>query len=175
MQQIPLHHTKNEAVAKLLLDHGAHVNARTDSEDTPLHYAHNEAIAKLLLDHGADVHSEQTPLHYASNVAEARVLINRGAQLTAVDKNGRNALHFAALWGKIDLLQRCWRWPWNKHLWTRASSCLTSRVELRPRTSRTSIKPCLGARTSFFFLRHIAGFIPRTRYEEGEGEGEDER
>ena len=45
----------------------------------------------------------QTPLHIASNIAKARLLVNRGAHLTAVDKDGQNALHWAACNPELDL------------------------------------------------------------------------
>ena len=101
----PLHWAQN--VAKLLLNHGADVDAREHYEFTPLHRAKNEALVKLLLDHGADVRVRdgyhETPLHCARNVAMARLLVNRGAYVTAVNMRGQNALHYAAMKARLDL------------------------------------------------------------------------
>ncbi|MFK7695475.1 ankyrin repeat domain-containing protein [Paenibacillus sp. HJGM_3] len=60
MRVTPLHSaaaTRQLAIAELLLQHGANVNARQQSEWTPLHSAvHNKqaAMVRLLLEHGAD-------------------------------------------------------------------------------------------------------------------------
>ena len=94
-------------MTKLLLDHGADVNARNQNQETPLYCARTEAMAKLLLDHGADVNArndvQQTPLHNALSSDIARLLVSRGAQLTAVDVVGQNALHKAAYNVNLDL------------------------------------------------------------------------
>ena len=70
--ETPLHRAaydgESEAAA-LLIDQGADVNAKTESDGyTPLHLATvntNPEVAALLLDHGADVNYGRTPLHYA--------------------------------------------------------------------------------------------------------------
>jgi hypothetical protein len=56
--------------ARVLLEHGADVNAQGRSESTPLHYALNGghvAFARVLLEHGADVNAQDynksTPLY----------------------------------------------------------------------------------------------------------------
>jgi ankyrin repeat protein len=79
------------AVAALLLDAGAAVNARSQNEhygDTPLHAAahgNQRAVAELLIDRGADVNAvscngrtplQETALHNATAVA--RLLRERG-------------------------------------------------------------------------------------------------
>jgi len=73
------------AVAELLLNAGADVNARNQNEhygDTPLHAAahgNQRAVAELLIGRGADVHAkscngrtplEETTIHDASAVAK---------------------------------------------------------------------------------------------------------
>lgn len=99
----PLHkacYNNNVPLAKLLLAHGADVNARTEFEWTPLHsscqWMHPECVA-LLLAHGSDVNAKtsgcefiysflllpyvmvhnipplaQTPLHIAASVSHCR-------------------------------------------------------------------------------------------------------
>src|SRR5262249_10194240 len=62
------------AVAELLLDRGAAVNALCLSEATPLHYTamHGQVeMAKLLLDRGADLHARD-PEHRSTALAWAR-------------------------------------------------------------------------------------------------------
>jgi len=92
----PIHiaaYTGQAAVAKLLLDLGADVNARGDFDKTPLHYAALEeelAIAELLIKHGADLapvdaHGN-TPLFYAVQgqldlTKVAQILLNHGVPI----------------------------------------------------------------------------------------------
>lgn len=78
----PLHraaYSNHTDIAKLLIQYGANVNARTEYEWTPLHSAvkwSNAECAALLLQHGADVNAlsqgQQTPLHIASTVSNCR-------------------------------------------------------------------------------------------------------
>ena len=85
-------------MAKLLLAHGADVNARGNDCKTPLHYAawHNALkMAKLLLNHGADVNARgddaMTPLHYAAVVDAHEMeafLLSKGADGNAEDTFG---------------------------------------------------------------------------------------
>jgi hypothetical protein len=51
----------NEAVVRVLLEHGALTSATTDDGWTPLHYAAfkgREAVVRLLIEHGADASAE---------------------------------------------------------------------------------------------------------------------
>lgn len=78
----PLHraaYSNHVDVAKILVQYGANVNARTEYEWTPLHSAvkwSNAETAAFLLQHGADVNAlsqgKQTPLHIASTVSNCR-------------------------------------------------------------------------------------------------------
>ena len=76
--------TGNSKLVKLLLDHGADVNARNCNDhwgDTPLHAAahgNQRAVAELLISRGADVHARnpagrtplaETEIHRATTVA----------------------------------------------------------------------------------------------------------
>ncbi|MBI5037011.1 ankyrin repeat domain-containing protein [Candidatus Micrarchaeota archaeon] len=115
----PLHEAAesgNEEAAKLLLKHGAFVNARTKrSKRTPLHYAaylgRGSAVAKLLLEHGAypnaKDHQGYTPLHSAAmsmDYSEEMVkqLLER-AEVNAADREGNTPLHSAMWRGPVDL------------------------------------------------------------------------
>jgi hypothetical protein len=89
--------SEDTTILKLLLDHGAEVDARQDpgSYCTPLHWVvtYNEQgsrksgkFIRLLLEYGADVnawsHNGNTPLHWAAyqgNVEAVRVLLEVGA------------------------------------------------------------------------------------------------
>lgn len=78
----PLHraaYSNNVEIAKILLEHGANVNAKTEFEWTPLHSAvkwSNAECAALLLQHGTDVNAvsqgQQTALHIAATVSNCR-------------------------------------------------------------------------------------------------------
>jgi ankyrin repeat protein len=60
-------------IVRLLIEQGADVKARDESQSTPLHLASSSGIlgsVRLLLEHGADVAARdgcgRTPLHLAS-------------------------------------------------------------------------------------------------------------
>jgi ankyrin repeat protein len=64
---------------RLLIEHGADVNAKDKSHSTPLHLASSKGsyeIVELLIEHGADVsaqdESDRTPLHHVSSWVSAR-------------------------------------------------------------------------------------------------------
>ena len=122
-------------VARLLLEHGADVNARIErglenhEGRTPLHTAADYGrvkVVRVLLKHGANVGAEdnkgRTPLHdaadyrrienfgrvedYASGKIEvARVLLEQGANAGAEDNKGRTVLHIAAKYGEIEVVR----------------------------------------------------------------------
>ena len=104
-------------IFKLLLKHGADVNANNDSGDTLLHLSmrHNESDAtkivemvELLLEYGADVNanndSGNTPLHTGAyeamnnqtSVEMAELLLEYGADVNAQNDFAQTPLHRAA-------------------------------------------------------------------------------
>jgi uncharacterized protein len=80
----PLHSaaaSKNIAIARLLLDHGADVNAKQQENITPLHSAaHNGHVemVKLLLDRGADrtakTNAGKTPYDFATELNHTELM-----------------------------------------------------------------------------------------------------
>jgi hypothetical protein len=106
----PLHLTLTGVeVAKLLIERGAYVNARTKRGRTPLHSTiryGNLEVVRLLLDHGADVNAKArdngTPLHEVSQTGclhITRLLVERGADLDVRDANGRTPRQVAVALG----------------------------------------------------------------------------
>ena len=102
------------SLAKILLTHGADVQASTDAGDTPLQFACHwgfRDLAEMLTDHGADVNAKnelgEFPLLWSSLLGEIRLsrfLVEHGANVDASTKRGATALHLAALHGHYDLV-----------------------------------------------------------------------
>jgi ankyrin repeat protein len=108
-------------LARLLLEHGAIVNAHDRSHETPLHLAVSRAyeIAELLLEHDADPNARDgdggTPLHrlLSRTSPEDRVqvlslvqsLLERGANLNAQDIDDSTPLHLAIECGLFEVAQ----------------------------------------------------------------------
>jgi len=101
------------AIAKLLIERGADVNARNSDRETPLHLASSAcraAIAKLLVDNGADANARdengETPLHKAVRadcISVVKLLLEKGADVNARGEDGWTPLHGAASWGHAEV------------------------------------------------------------------------
>ena len=108
-------------IARLLLERGVDVNARTGvcCQETSLHWAALNGrveLAQVLLDHGANAVLEtkwgDTALHNVSRgefdseehgVGMARLLLEHGVDVNARNKNGWTSLHDAAFTGRVEL------------------------------------------------------------------------
>ena len=68
------------------------------------------AMTKLLLRHGAPVNARtnfgSTPLHWANGVECCDVLVLAGADVDAVNERHENALHWAAWYGTLEQVPR---------------------------------------------------------------------
>jgi ankyrin repeat protein len=104
--QRPGKEAEEEEVIKLLLMHGADVNAKNYDGMTPLHSLSAtlvpggpNPVLEMLLRSGADVtavsRGGQTPLHLAKYDVAAILLGMPGVDPNTVDKEGRSALHWA--------------------------------------------------------------------------------
>lgn len=92
---------------KYLLEHGADPNKANNYGDFAIFKAvqRSAECTKLLLDHGADVNArdrfKQTPIFKALSEIKGteclKLLLKYGADTCALDVDGRNALHWAAL------------------------------------------------------------------------------
>ena len=108
-----LHVARHVAVAKLLIQNGADVNAVDEAHRTSLHCATLEGhvdVAKLLIQNGADVNAVNkgnwTSLHFTTwkgHVDVVKLLIQNGADVNSVDKDKRTSLHVAARYGHVDV------------------------------------------------------------------------
>ena len=115
--RVALHYANKKGMAKILLAHGAIVDAPTNYGETPLHWAAEGVnglgkqvdlveFADALIAHGADVNkktgkgrSYQTPLNYAAywnNLYVAKLLITHGAD---VEGGGSSPLSSAGVNG----------------------------------------------------------------------------
>ena len=95
-------------IVRLLISHGADLNALDITESTPLHMASfswTPDVVRILIENGASVNAQNethsTPLHRASllgNPEIVRLLIEHGADVTALDWNHKTPLHLASSW-----------------------------------------------------------------------------
>ncbi|XP_071964995.1 uncharacterized protein [Antedon mediterranea] len=105
------------AVVKSLLQKGAMVDARTKENYTALHVAVQHCkplVVQTLLGYGAQVQlkggtSMETPLHIAARIKEgekvAEMLLKSGADVNAIMANGETAMHIAARYGHLKMIQ----------------------------------------------------------------------
>jgi ankyrin repeat protein len=114
----PLHNAASRghvAVATILLDSGADIDAREEDNETPLHSAawrSQVAIGRLLVERGSDLearnHWGRTPLlvvaRETGNADMARLLIDAGAAINVRDRGGESSLDLAAWRGFADLV-----------------------------------------------------------------------
>ncbi len=108
----------HQDVARLLLDHGAHIDACDAWGETPLHAAagnfwrkgRQEQIVRFLLQHGADAtarsFSHWTPLHRCAMTGDctvATLLLIYGADMDARSKEGWTPLSMAQRDDRLEL------------------------------------------------------------------------
>lgn len=99
---MPLHVAPSVAVATLLIESGADVNA-LDSEEcrTPLHCVASVEVAKLLIGAGGHVNARDregfTPLHFANDADIAKALIESGADVNVQSEEGLTPLHLNSI------------------------------------------------------------------------------
>jgi len=107
-------------VAKLLVEHGADINAVSDAEGTTLSHAMSlkkKGLAEFLLKRGVDINIKNsegsTSLHNValvssagdSSLQDAAWLLDHGANLEARNNKGETPLMVAAKWGSFEMVQ----------------------------------------------------------------------
>ncbi|KAK2803455.1 hypothetical protein FQN51_003562 [Onygenales sp. PD_10] len=101
------------SVAKILLASGANISATDEEGRTPLHFARQEEVIRLLLKHGADINAESsttkdTPILGAlmrGDQESARCLYDLGAKVYYQTINGSTPLIVASRWGYTQLVK----------------------------------------------------------------------
>ena len=100
----------NLDMARLLIQHGAHVNVADRYGRKPLHLVDRNAdFVQFLIEAGADVEAtfgleNETPLHGAKNADVANLLLDSGASLEVTDNQGNTPLCSASRAGFLDVV-----------------------------------------------------------------------
>lgn len=106
----------HKEIVELLLEKGADINVKTKNGKIPLQLAfENErpAIIELFINRGLDIDStineyNRTLLHKAVIMGKKKIvdfLVTKGADITARDKNGKNALDLATICGHKEMAE----------------------------------------------------------------------
>jgi hypothetical protein len=108
-------HDGHLKVMRLLLEHGADIDARDENDQVVLHLAseHGEVdVVQLLLQHNATVNTrgpdKWTPLHHASwygHIKTTQLLLEYGADVNARSEIGNTPLIFASIWGSVEVVR----------------------------------------------------------------------
>lgn len=117
-------------ILELLIESGANVNVKANSEITPLHQAcrlGNVELVQALVDASVDVNSvtapgriskgwgqqfyngSQTPLHFAvesGNVETVALVLKQGVELNSQDFFGRTAMHLAVMQDNLPIVKQ---------------------------------------------------------------------
>lgn len=111
-QHRPLHCARSGRMVKLLLEHGAHVDAKDGRDRTALHVAVHRGLEETVLallenlaDPNAPDSNGRSAIFKARSGSIARLLILFGANIHVRDSNGLVALHRAAQDGSEDTVQ----------------------------------------------------------------------
>lgn len=117
---VPLHYAfkvkgREQAIIRLLKDHGADLNLADNNNQAPLHYSVKSGSidgARCLLDLGADleIRDNQGFTPFAKTVQQneaglVRLFLSRGAKVDGLTKDGQSTLHLAALYAGIDIMR----------------------------------------------------------------------
>jgi len=111
----PLHLAAQQgdlSLTKLLLEHGAEVDAKDLQGRTPIYYSLDGDVAKTLIDAGTNLESSgvdgMRPVHWHARQGNAKVLIllgSNGANLSSKAGNDVTPLHLAAVAGHVDVVE----------------------------------------------------------------------
>src|SRR5262249_30142134 len=112
MKETPLHKANDPKEVLRLLDAGWSVDCPGWMGATPLHGAAERGlpeVARGLIRRGANVNARRpergdTPLPFAATAAVASILIEAGAEVEGLDRWGRTLLHWAAQFGRADVV-----------------------------------------------------------------------
>ncbi len=157
----------DEAKVSLLLEHSAHINARTIDGRTPVYQAASMAnavpVLRLLLDKGADPNAKtlngMTPLIAASrsNIEAVRLLLDRKAEVNATNAAGGTALMAAAQTGDPHTVRMLLEKGANPNAMTKRNE--TALANAATAGNETTVKLLLD-RGAEFNVQDVRGYSP---------------
>ena len=196
-QKTPLHYARSVAIARLLINGGVQLEAVDMDGQNAMHCAAQNSELELCLffvSRGLDPNIAENEGETALTIyrrdyglddedeEKKEAVVQLLAALEAYEQRVRDE-HWKKNWPLMNTLTSSGLRPMNAEVVALAAQQAASDKSIKlpgiPRKTKAQNiaylnQAVFGRENEHLFLRHIVGFIPRTRFEEGEGGGEED-